>query len=637
MLEQFHFTQPLWLLALLPIFPLIWFAFGQTSNSKSWEKVIDPKLLPLLLQGDRSNSGKLAKVLLAVAWLIAVVALANPVWDKVSRPIFQTKAARVIVLDLSNSMLIDDLKPNRLARARFKIEDILSRKEEGQTALVLFAGDAFTAAPLTRDTETIRSLLKILSPQLMPAQGSRADLGLKKAHELLKQAGSKNGQVLLIADGDSKHQSTLDAVNDLKQDGHQISVLGVGTGDGGYLKFRNNKNIRVKLDTENLQNIAQQGGGSYHIITTNNLDLQRVLQKTSAQTETAQESEKQEINNEEWKSTGPLLVLALLPLAALAFRKGWLLNIILGLFLITVTSSNQVVYAQPVDNMWHKLWTGLSQNKEQQAQTALLNQNYEDIESLSKNPLRLGSALYKQEKFEMALNHFQKAEGADARYNQANTLAKLKQYQQAIAQYDEALKIKPDMQDAIENKKIIEEFLKQKQQQEANQQQQNQQSQSDQQASNQESQDNADGESGQQSEGQKEEQNQAEKNQDIQSNNQFSDASEALEDKNGNNEKEDDDKQELSQDGASTDEEETNNGDEEKPSEQQLAKENQTAEENSDLKGTKQQADTLTTEEQMAAEQWLRRIPDDPGGLLRRKFRSQYNQRRQFRTTEQPW
>jgi len=216
MLEQFHFLEPLWLLAFLPLAAVFWLAFQSSTDSRAWEKIIDAKLLPLLLQGEDNNTNKFPKFLLALVWIIAVIALADPVWEKIPRPIFQTNAARVIVLDLSNSMLIEDLKPSRLARARFKIEDILSREEEGQTGLVLFAGEAFTASPLTRDTETIRSILKVLTPQIMPAQGSRADLGLAKAHELLKQAGIINGQVLLIADGVSQKSASLSAAEDLR-------------------------------------------------------------------------------------------------------------------------------------------------------------------------------------------------------------------------------------------------------------------------------------------------------------------------------------------------------------------------------------------------------------------------------------
>ncbi len=283
-MNQIHFLHPLWLLSLIPLALLWWFSVrSKMSSSKTWEKVIDAKLLPLLLSGSdekHSQSESLAKWGLALIWFIATIALADPVWEKIPRPIFQTNSARVIVLDLSNSMQIADLKPSRIARARFKIEDILSgntsklgNEEEGQIGLVLFAGDAFTASPLTRDSETIRALLQVLSPDIMPSQGSRVDLGLKKAHELLTQAGVNNGQVLLIADGVSDQDLTLKEAEKLRKNGHKLSVLGVGTEIGGTLpqiKYQNGDRITVALDAEFLQEIAKAGGGKYHLISTNN-------------------------------------------------------------------------------------------------------------------------------------------------------------------------------------------------------------------------------------------------------------------------------------------------------------------------------------------------------------------------------
>ena len=416
-----------------------------------------PNLLPVLLQGKSSGSGKVAKLLLAFGWLIGVIALADPVWEKIPRPIFQTNAARVLVLDLSNSMLVDDLKPNRLARAKFKVEDILSLEEEGQTGLVLFAGDAFTASPLTRDTETIRSLLKILTPQLMPAQGSRADLGLLKAHELFKQAGIKNGQVLMIADGVSKRAAAIDAVKALKKDGHSVSVLAVGTEAGGELKFRNNKKVSIKLEAGKLKDLANLGGGKYHLISTSNDDLSSVLVAHVAGNDANEDAlQEQDINNEEWYSTGPLIVLFLLPLAALAFRRGWLLNIAFIAISGGVLLQPQPVVAFTLDD----LWGTLSQNNEQQADSAFRNEDYEKASELSRLPFRRGSAEYKQENFEEALQSFKESKGADARYNEGNTLAKLKKYEDAIKSYDEALTLNPEMTDAKDNKKAIEELLK---------------------------------------------------------------------------------------------------------------------------------------------------------------------------------
>ena len=663
MLQQIHFIQPLWLLALLPLSLLLWLAFRSGTDSKSWEKIIDAKLLPLLLQGEDRNTGKLAKFLLASVWFICVIALADPVWEKIPRPIFQTNSARVLVLDLSNSMLIDDLKPNRLARARFKIEDILSREEEGQTGLVLFAGDAFTASPLTRDTETIRSFLKVLTPQLMPAQGSRVDLGLIKAHELLKQSGATNGQVLLIADGVSKHNAAIEAASDLLEDGHSVSVLGVGTEEGGELKFRNNQTVSIKLESDALRNIASSGGGLYHLISTNNADLQNVLvsmtEKQSSQKKN--ELKQQELTNEEWKSSGSFLALLLLPFAALAFRRGWLLNLFFAFVLVGLTLQPQTAMAFPLEKQWQNIWSTLSQNKEQRADIALRQQQYEDAE-VSSNPLRRGSAEYKQKKYSQALESFQQAEGADARYNEANTLVKLKKYKEALAAYDEALKLQKGMKDAIENKKAIEELLKnqqsksndskdksddKKQQKDTgtenkqkdsegqqskddnSDKQEDQQSDKSQQQEGKQS--NSEDGSKQSREQQKTSENEEKKDQYKDKKNQFSDANKDLEKNSDEKLAQEDANSEQAQQGKPEDPKKT--------AEDTLTeKGDPTQQKDKDINGTKEEAEELTKEEKMAAEQWLRRIPDDPGGLLRRKFRSQYQRRRSnINNSEQPW
>ena len=661
MLDQFHFTQPLWLLALLPLLLLLRLGFNSVSSSKAWNKIIDPNLLPVLIQGKNSGSGKLAKSLLALGWLIGVIALADPVWEKTPRPIFQTNAARVLVLDLSNSMLVDDLKPNRLARAKFKVEDILSMDEEGQTGLVLFAGDAFTASPLTRDTETIRSLLKVLTPQLMPAQGSRADLGLLKAHELFKQSGITNGQVLMIADGVSRSAAAIDVAKALKKDGHAVSVLGVGTEAGGNLKFRNNKNVSVKLETEKLKDVANQGGGKYHLISTSNADLSRVLVAHEAGNDANENTlQEQNISNEEWYSTGPIIVLLLLPLAALAFRRGWLLNIA-----FIAISGGVLLQPQPVIAFTLvDLWSTLSQNKEQQADSALRNEDYEKAGELSSIPFRRGTAEYKQGKFEEALQNFKESTGADARYNEGNTLAQLKKYEDSIKSYDEALSLNPEMTDAKDNKKAIEELLKKQQEKKHSdsdskdsseeksennskdkQDQKNSEGKEGEQKGEQGEKSSEQGQEGEDQEKQKKDGSSSEDNkQSEEDKNQFSDANKALdEEKQGKKEDEDSATDGKSKNGdaekegkpteKSEDESTAKNG-EEKSKEELDAEAKQNALKQADLDKAKE----LTKEEKMAAEQWLRRIPDDPGGLLRRKFRSQYQQRRRSAdNSEQPW
>ncbi len=651
LIEPFKFLYPQWLFALIPLALLLWFSFRSNGNSNAWEKVIDAKLLPILLQGKDTKTGTLAKILLALGWLISVVALADPVWEKISRPVFQTNTARVIVLDLSNSMLISDLKPSRLARARFKIEDILSRDEEGQTGLVLFAGDAFTASPLTRDTETIRSLLKILTPQLMPVQGSRVDLGLNKAHELLKQAGVNKGQVLLIADGLSNKTLANKAAKSLVKNGYTVSVLGVGTEEGGTLKFKNYSNVNIKLETDSLNTVAINGKGKYHRISPNNADLQLLLSVTlDGKASKNKELQKQDVDNEQWKSTGPFLILLLIPLAALAFRRGWLLNVFFAFFLVSMLLQTQQVMAFSLDDLW--------KNKEQQAETALRLQQYGKVNKLSKNPLRLGSAAYKQDKYTEALDHFKKSKGANARYNEGNTLAKLNKYKEAIAAYDKAIEQQSDMQDAIENKSAIEKLLKRQQDSEKSkdgdkENQDNQQNESEQKSSDKsqsksdksaENQQKQNSQSSEEDQTKKEPQsNTKKKAEETQKNDQFSDANKELskkqkDEKNSDPSTDDQDSKTKQTEQKNTEVKSENEEAQNKLENTKESEANKNKSEQSTPNTTKKEVDTdLTEEEKMAAEQWLRRIPDDPGGLLRRKFKYQYKRRRNNSNTEQPW
>jgi len=588
MFDLLHLQQPLWLLALIPLVIVLWLLASKRTSSQSWAKIIDPNLLPLLLKGKEQQSSKWPKWLLGLAWLLTVIALADPVWKKIPHPIFQTNSARVIVLDLSNSMLVTDIKPSRMARARFKVEDILAKEEEGQVGLVVFAGDAFTASPLTRDAETIRALLQVLTPNIMPSQGSRADLGLKKAHELLTQAGVTNGQVLLITDGASDIKKAEEMAKILKKNSHTVSVLAVGTAKGGTLQFTRNQSVNIKLDSDKLHKIAKKGGGVLRKLTNNDSDLQAVLKQ--ALNGESQQKKSDDLNADDWKSTGPFIILLLLPLAALAFRKGWLFNILITTILATaliqptpvMADSHATKEGKPVvDYTW---LDKLFKNSEQRASIALKKEQFDEASQLSHNPLRKGSAEYKKGNYEQALKDYKSLKGADARYNEGNALAKLQRYEEAIKAYEEALKQQPDMADAKANKKSLEKFLKQQQEKE-----QKKQSQSNKDKEQNKDQKNSDKkQEGKESKDKKkdkegEDGKQGEKGENGEKPNQFSDANKALDDKKekdvddenmSSEEKENKDKEGKDKKDKADDKGEKNkeNGDKKQPAKQQEEK-----------------------------------------------------------------
>ena len=609
--ESFHFQQPEWFWVLIPVLILLWLLRPSGEQSSAWLKVCDARLLPYLLDKPANSRFYLPLWLLAAGGLLAVIALADPVWEQQQQPVFRNEAARVIVLDLSNSMLSPDLKPSRLVRARYKVAEILKQNMDGQTGLVVFAGDAFTVSPLTHDVDTIQALLSPLEPALMPAQGSRVDLGLQQATGLMQQAGIQQGDILLLTDG-FDGQRAIDAARQATRDGYRVSVLGVGTdagapiptGRGGLLRDQQGEIVLPALEQASLRQLAAAGGGSYMAISSGDNDIVFLLSKMSRQL--GEGTEQTGMNTAMWRSTGPWLAVLLLPVAALAFRRGWLL-------VLVILVGGTVSVPQPAMALgWDDLWL----RADQQAARALQAGEPEQAAQLARDPALRGTAEYKAGNFDAALDAFAAQADVDAEYNQGNALAQLQRYEDAIAAYDRALEKQPEMADALHNRAEIERLLQQQEQQD------------EQQGESGENEDQQQGQQDQDTGGeQQESQNEAgEQGEQDSSDTQQTDASSA-------------DEQQESEDEASADDpqqsEEAKGEEDKKSSEQQL-------EEQSENIGEEQataEADPLDSEEQRAAEQWLRRIPDDPGGLLRRKFLYQYKQRagRSTGSEQQAW
>ena len=154
-IADFHFIRPYWLLTLIPWLGVLVLTARHKLQQGNWSKVCDEALLPFILQQKAVNRSRVSLTMGGLASLLAIGALAGPTWERLPAPVFRNDSALVIALDLSRSMDAADIKPNRLVRARYKIADILKQRKDGQTALLVYAGDAFTVTPLTDDTDTI--------------------------------------------------------------------------------------------------------------------------------------------------------------------------------------------------------------------------------------------------------------------------------------------------------------------------------------------------------------------------------------------------------------------------------------------------------------------------------------------------
>jgi Ca-activated chloride channel family protein len=599
-LDQFHFLRPWWFAALLPAALLLWRLARRQLGSRGWESICDPQLLPHVLIGRTAVERRWPLAAVAAAAVIAVIALAGPSWEKLPQPVFSTRDALVIALDLTRSMDATDVSPSRVARARFKIADILKRRQEGQTALLVYSADAFTVTPMTEDAATILSQLPALTTDIMPAHGNRTDRALELAGALLRQAGHGRGDVLLITDEVDAAASPKAA--ELRGQGYRVSILGVGSehgvpvalADGSFLKDAYGAIVMPALNEAPMRQLARAAGGVYVRMSPDDSDIDALAALLFASGAAAQATAT-EVSAEVWLDRGPWFVLLLLPLAALAFRRGHVL-------------AAALIFVFPPQPAQAFEWSDLWLRSDQQAKRVLDDGDAQRAAELFRDPGWKGAARYRSGDFEDAARQLSGLEDTTSLYNLGNALARLGQYEDAIAAYDEVLRREPEHDDARFNRELLEQELEQQQQQQQQGQDQQQQQQDD----------------SSQSPGsppQDGEQEPSERPDDGSERNDESGADDppqsgGREDEPGEAEQEDPGQLE-----PQSGEDENGQGEDE-----QVAQ--------APVEADMDQPD----EEQQAAEQWLRRIPDDPAGLLRRKFLYQYRERGSGPAPgDQPW
>ncbi|MBE9538934.1 MAG: VWA domain-containing protein [Proteobacteria bacterium] len=574
--------RPEWLWALLPAAILALLLLYFRGKGGSWSEVIAPELLPYLVGNQQATRGPNLVPLLFIAWAIAAVAAAGPAWEKLPQPIHQKQDALVLALDLSYSMMAQDLSPSRLIRARQKLLDLLEQRGEGQTGLIAYAGDSHIVTPLTDDNPTIANLIPALNPGMMPVPGSDPVAAIRQSIELLRSAGIIDGKIMLITDGVDDEAAT-EIKSLLRGKGISFAVLGIGTRtgapiplpQGGFIKDSSGNIVIPTLDESSLRALAAKSGGTYSRISLDDDDLDRLLSETLPNA--GGQTLALERTADAWEDRGYLLILLLLPVALSLFRRGWVVCLLPLLFL----GNPQQASAQSWDDLWL--------TPDQQGQKALNVGDNEAAASLFENPDWAATAAYRNEDYERAAKQFAENKTADSAYNHGNALAKAGELDEAIAAYKKSLELQAEQSDAIENIELLEKMKEQQEQQ---------QEQQDQEKSDED-----------QNQDEEQEQDQQDQSGDQEQSDEQSDKSDPPQDPPQEPEENEQDQDEES--GQEPEEEEQSSENEQQQAEQ--------AEEPSEEDKEKEQA----------MEQWLRRVPDDPSGLLREKFRYESRQREQ--------
>lgn len=581
LLTHFHLIRP-WFLLLLPLITVaLWLKYQQQRNSVELSELCDPHLLAAIVDhadgntaGSSNNSALTTLIALFCLFCLFIIGLAGPSWEKKPIPLIEPQNARVVVLGLAQSMTNTDLAPSRFQRAKFKTVDLIRSAPSVLQALVIYSGDAFVVSPLSDDHNTILNLLKAIDMDTLPTPGNRTDRGLETAAQLLDQTSLGHKEIILISDTASP--LSLQTAQQLAAGNIQVSVLSVNT--------TNSANESV------LKAIAKTGKGVYSRLQAGSADIvahNAFLGRKIALNLSQQRSVAEQFGAEEYQDQGAWLLAIVLAFGSLLFRKGWLLSVAILAF----AYSPQPSYAFE----WRDLW----QRQDQQVARHFTQGNFEEplsAQSQKSKPWQ-GAAAYRKQDYEAAAAWFEGLEDADSAYNLGTTYAQQGDYNKAIAAYDKSLDLNPSLADAQHNKGIVQKLLEQQKSQQQDQQ------------SNEQGKRGQDREQSDQSD-QQQSQSESNKREGEQSNEENSDANQDQQDP-------------SSQDAEESYQQEAQN-------EQQIA---QTDEESEQQQDQQQAMETVTqalqSEDQQTLEHWLRKLPDDPGALLKRKFKVQHQQRQQ--------
>jgi Ca-activated chloride channel family protein len=328
-----HFARPEWLFALLGLLPVLaWLILSVTRPSKGpIHRYADAHLLPHLtgVRDLEVNERWGRFVRWALLWILAVIAMAGPRWDFTDIQAFSPGNDLIILLDISRSMNVADVPPSRLARARQEVQDLIQLNRQVRIGLIAFATVAYVVSPITEDGQTILNALPGLTTELGNLQGSRLNVAIDRAEQLLSgQPGEGGRSILLISDGDYDEPNLPERVRQLAAKGIQFHTLGIGSTGGGpvpasigeadLLRDRNGQVISSRLNEVLLRQLAQLGKGFYIKADFRDQDSLQILKRAAKRAASATAvNEKTRVWNERFYWMLLPILLLLLP----AFRR----------------------------------------------------------------------------------------------------------------------------------------------------------------------------------------------------------------------------------------------------------------------------------------------------------------------------
>lgn len=458
------------------------------------EKIGDPVLVQQLTQNHSSRKHNIKFLLLLIAFVLTVIALANPRLPSGTEMVTRSGMDLMIALDVSKSMLAQDILPSRIERARQLVGKLIDQLPEIRVGLVVFAGRAYLQMPLTADHAAAKLYVSSATPDVVPTQGTVIGDALKMCYSSFREQEHQYRSVLLISDGEDHDDNAVKVAKAIAAEGVMISTVGIGSPEGALIsdpqtnepkKDAEGNPVITKLDEATLKSIAGAANGIYLRFT----ETESLVASLAAKMAASDSRTFTEKSSARYRYLFPwilmvVLILLLLELLLSDVRKiravpGPLKTAaVLILFMVTGTS----VYAQKENKLVKKGNQAYQEKKYSQAVS-------EYRQALRVNPsgsaarFNLGNALYRSGQANESLNAYDSAiiqsatpmEKSGAWYNKGVVLQQNKKLPECIEAYKNALRLNPtDSQARFNLQKAL---VQQKQQQQQKEKKQNQQQQ----------------------------------------------------------------------------------------------------------------------------------------------------------------
>ena len=490
---MFRFEDPIYLyaLALIPLLAVLRFLLIR-QQKKRLRKFGDRELVRQL-SPDVSRFRPLVKYsLLLTALALLIVMIARPQFGtKINRE-KRTGIETIIALDVSNSMLAEDVAPSRLDRSKMMVENLVDNFTNDKIGLIVFAGDAFIQLPITSDYVSAKMFLSSISPSMIATQGTDIAKAISMASHSFTQQEGVGKAIIVITDGEDHEGGALEAAKDAKDKGMRVYILGVGsakgapipTGNGDYMKDNTGQTVMTGLNEQMCREIAQAGGGAYIHVENNSNAQDQLDHELNKLAKKEIESTVYSDYDEQFQAVGILvLLLLIIEICILDIKNPLLKNIslfkrnkkVVAVLLVLLVSTT--IQAQ-TDRM-------LVRHGNKQFRAG----NYAEAEvsyrkAVEKNPrnaqaiYNLGNALLGQRKDSAAVSQFEQAakletnpiRKSQAYHNIGVICQGQKQFAQAIEAYKESLRNNPADDETRYNLELCK---RQQQQQQQNQDQQN--------------------------------------------------------------------------------------------------------------------------------------------------------------------